>query len=147
MTNYSSVKLEIVALKWAMTEKFREYLLGQKCIVYTDNNPLSHLTSAKLGATEQRWAAQLASFDFEVWYRSGRGNRNADALSRQHQFCQETRESFLPGTIIPAVVRQAAEVEPVVQVNQAMVTAVDFTCGFKTCRTDSVASTPWTPRC
>ncbi len=60
------MKLDFVALKWAMTEKFREYLLGQKCVVYTDNNPLSHLASAKLGVTEQRWAAQFASFDFEV---------------------------------------------------------------------------------
>lgn len=60
MTNYRSMKLELVVLKWAMTEKFREYLLAQKCIFFTDNNPLSHLTSAKLGATEQRWATQLA---------------------------------------------------------------------------------------
>ena len=64
MSNYSSMKLEFLALKWAMTEKFREYLLGHKCVVYTDNNPLSPLSSAKLGATEQRWVAQLASFDF-----------------------------------------------------------------------------------
>lgn len=27
--------------------------------VYTDNNPLVHLDTAKLGATEQRWVAQL----------------------------------------------------------------------------------------
>lgn len=66
--NYSSMKLEFLTLKWAMTEKFQEYLLGNKCIVYTDNNPLSHLSSAKLAATEQRWAAQLASFDFEIKY-------------------------------------------------------------------------------
>ena len=65
MVNYSSMKLEFLALKWAMTEKFREYL-GNKCVVYTDNNPLSHLSSAKLAATEQRWASQLASFDFEL---------------------------------------------------------------------------------
>ncbi|TWW54009.1 Retrovirus-related Pol polyprotein from transposon opus [Takifugu flavidus] len=52
MSNYSSMKLEFLALKWAVTEKFREYLLGHKCIVYTDNNPLSHLQSAKLGAAE-----------------------------------------------------------------------------------------------
>ncbi|RXN39397.1 Transposon Ty3-I Gag-Pol poly [Labeo rohita] len=67
--NYSSMKLEFLALKWAMTEKFREYLLGHRCVVFTDNNPLSHLESAKLGATEQRWAAQLAVFDFEIRYR------------------------------------------------------------------------------
>lgn len=84
MLNYSSVKLEFLGLKWDMTEKFREYLLGHKCVVYTDNNPLSHLSSAKLGATEQRWAAQLASFDFEIKYRSGRSNKNADTLSRQY---------------------------------------------------------------
>ncbi len=54
MSNYSSMKLEFLALKWAMTEKFREYLLGSKCVVFTDNNPLSHLFTEKLGATEQR---------------------------------------------------------------------------------------------
>lgn len=84
MDNYSSMKQEFLALKWAMTEKFREYFLGQKCIVFTDYNPLSYLSTTKLGATEHCWAAQLASFDFEVKYRSGRSNRNADNLSRQH---------------------------------------------------------------
>ena len=65
-----------------MADKFREYLLGTKVIVYTDNNPLAHLTTAKLGATEQRWAAQLSQFDLEIRYRSGKSNRCADALSR-----------------------------------------------------------------
>lgn len=60
--NYSSMKLEFLALKWAMAEKFREYLLGHKCLVYTDNNPLSYLSTAKLGALEQRWVAQLRGF-------------------------------------------------------------------------------------
>nr|XP_055035571.1 uncharacterized protein LOC129423357 [Misgurnus anguillicaudatus] len=83
MQNYSSMKLEFLALKWAVTEKFREYLLGQKCLVYTDNNPLSHLRSAKLGALEQRWANQLADFDLEIKYKPGRSNVNADALSRK----------------------------------------------------------------
>ena len=57
MTNYSSRKLELLGLKWAVTEKFREYLLGHRCVVFTDNNPLSYLQNAKLGATEHRWAA------------------------------------------------------------------------------------------
>ena len=58
------MKLEFVALKWAMTEKFRKYLLGHRCMVFTNNNPLSYLQSAKRGAAEHRWAAQLAAFDF-----------------------------------------------------------------------------------
>ena len=39
MCNYSSAKLELLALKGAVTEKFRDYLLGLKFTVYTDNNP------------------------------------------------------------------------------------------------------------
>lgn len=59
MQNYSSMKLEFLALKWAVTEKFREYLLGSKFTIYTDNNPLSYLQTAKLAAVEQRWASEL----------------------------------------------------------------------------------------
>lgn len=76
------MKLELLALKWAIVEKFRGYLLGSKFTVITDNNPLCHLKSAKLGAIEQRWVAQLAAFHFDVQYRPGRCNPAADALSR-----------------------------------------------------------------
>ncbi|KAK3804175.1 hypothetical protein RRG08_023538 [Elysia crispata] len=82
MRNYSSFKLELLGLKWAVTEKFRGYLLGSKCEVMTDNNPLSHLQTAKLGAVEQRWAAELALFDLDIKYRPGKQNANADSLSR-----------------------------------------------------------------
>ena len=81
--NYSSMKLELLALKWAVSEKFRGYLLGSKFTIITDNNPLCHLNTARLGAIEQRWMAQLAVFDFVVNYRPGRCNTAADALSRQ----------------------------------------------------------------
>ena len=81
--NYSSMKLELLALKWAVTEKFRPYLIGSHFTVYTDNNPLSYIQTSKLGATELRWVAQLAQFDYEIKYRSGRSNVNADALSRK----------------------------------------------------------------
>ena len=80
--NYSSFKLELLALKWAVTEKFKGYLTGSKFTVYTDNNPVAHLQTARLGAVEQRWVAQLASFVYDVKYRPGRNNANADALSR-----------------------------------------------------------------
>lgn len=62
--NYNSIKLELLALKWVVTEKFWSYLLGSRFTIITDNNRLCHLTTAKLGAVEQRWAAQLAVFDF-----------------------------------------------------------------------------------
>ncbi|XP_076132875.1 uncharacterized protein LOC143114921 [Alosa pseudoharengus] len=125
MPNYSSMKLELLGLKWAMSEKFREYLLGQKCIVWTDNNPLSHLGTAKLGATEQRWVAQLAAFDFSIKYRSGRSNTNADALSRQSQpaITPAALESALPGTSLPDDLQQSV-VAPTVQVTQSAISAL-----------------------
>lgn len=86
MENYSSMKLELLTLRWAVTQKFRDLLIGADCVVYTDNNPLSYLlTSAKLGAVETRWAAELAQFRLKLKYRSGRRNANADALSRKTQ--------------------------------------------------------------
>ncbi|XP_052392086.1 uncharacterized protein LOC127939541 [Carassius gibelio] len=80
--NYSAFKLELLALKWAVTEKFKEYLIYSKFSVITDHNPLRYLATANLGAVEQRWIAQLSEFDFEVYYKPGRQNTNADVLSR-----------------------------------------------------------------
>jgi hypothetical protein len=80
------MKLELLALKWAVTEKFKEYLHDSPFVVFTDNNPLSYfMTTAKLGATEQRWATQLAQYNFTIKYKPGRNNQNADSLSRRPQ--------------------------------------------------------------
>lgn len=78
--DFSSFKIELLAQKWAVVDKFVPYIQGRHCEVFTDHNPLVHLKSAKLGATETRWVAQLAAFDLDVKYRPGRSNRNA--LSR-----------------------------------------------------------------
>ena len=81
--NYPAHKLEFLALKWAVSEKFKDYLYGGKFEVFTDNNPLTYiLTSAKLDATTQRWIAGLASFHFSLSYKSGKSNTEVDALSR-----------------------------------------------------------------
>ena len=117
MNNYSSMKLEFLALKWAMTEKCREYLLGQKCVVYTDNNPLSHLSTAKLGAVEQRWASELANFDYVIKYRPGKRNGNADALSRQYVPSTSTTDHLARGTPLPESMQQACRAVPEVKQN------------------------------
>lgn len=82
-TRYPAHKLEFLALKWAATEKFRDHLYGHKFSVLTDNNPLKYvMTSAKLDAHGQRWVSELSMFDFDIQYRQGKCNANADALSR-----------------------------------------------------------------
>ena len=82
--NYAPHKLEFLALKWAVTDKFKEYLYGGNWFeVYTDNNPLTYiLSTAKLDACGQRWVAELANFNFTLHYKPGSTNTVADALSR-----------------------------------------------------------------
>ena len=79
-----SGKLEFLALKWSVTEQFRDYLYYcPKFTVFTDNNPLTYvLTTAKLNATGLRWVGELSDFNFDIKYRPGRSNTDADSLSR-----------------------------------------------------------------
>ncbi|KAL3966228.1 nuclear receptor co-repressor 2 [Sarotherodon galilaeus] len=79
-----SGKLEFLALKWAVCERFRDYLYyAPHFVVYTDNNPLTYvLTTAKLNATGHRWVSELADFNFTIKYRPGKKNADADGLSR-----------------------------------------------------------------
>ena len=83
-SHYPAHKLEFLALKWAVCEKFHEYLSGSKTFeVYTDNNPLTYvLTSSKLDACGQRWVAKLANYNFTIKCKCGLSNVEADALSR-----------------------------------------------------------------
>ena len=80
--NYPVHKLEFLAMKWAITDKFYEYLYGSQFQVYTDNNPLTYvLTMAKLDATGHRWIAALSNYTFSIIYKPGKGHKDADALS------------------------------------------------------------------
>ena len=100
---YPAHKLEFLALKWAATEKFHDYLYGATFDVHTDNNPLTYvLTTTKLDATGQRWLASLANYNFNIYYRSGRSNTDADALSRLHE------DRVFPGCVLQAINNSSA---------------------------------------
>lgn len=79
-----SGKLEFLALKWAVCEKFRDYLFyAPHFTIYTDNNPLTYVMStAKLNAVGHRWVGELSEFHFSIKYRPGKNNIDADTLSR-----------------------------------------------------------------
>ncbi|MDA8040957.1 MAG: reverse transcriptase domain-containing protein, partial [Pirellulales bacterium] len=85
---YHSNKQEFLALKWAITEQFHEYLSPygknrNEFVVRTDNNPLTYIFStANLDAAGQRWVAHLASYNFALEYQKGKDNTVADFLSR-----------------------------------------------------------------
>ena len=84
---YHYNKQEFLALKWAVTEQFHEYLSpygknGNEFVVWTDNNPLTYIfSSANLDAAGQRWVAQLASYNFALEYKKNKDNTVADFLS------------------------------------------------------------------
>lgn len=85
-SKYPAHKLEFLALKWAVTTKFSDYLYGANFTVITDSNPLTYLlTSAKLDATSYRWLSSLSTFTFKIQYRAGSKNQDADGLSRRPQ--------------------------------------------------------------
>jgi transposase InsO family protein len=114
---YSSKKLELLGLKWAVTQRYKDYLTYAPCLVYTDNNPLTYLfTKSKLPAVEQKWASELANFDLRIVYKPGRNNISADALSRQQErpwdiSPEEVREQCylgLKGTPLPLEIQCAA---------------------------------------
>jgi len=66
-----------------VTEKFSDYLATTHFTVLTDNNPLTYvLTTAKLDATGQRWSSALGQYSFDIFYRAGMKNQDADGLSR-----------------------------------------------------------------
>ena len=81
--NYHSSKLEFLALKWAITEQFWEYLMYKPFTVRTDNNPLTYImTTLNLDAMGYRWVNALAGFDFKIEYLKGTDNKVADVLSQ-----------------------------------------------------------------
>ena len=63
-----SSKLELLALKWAACDDFRDYLYhAQSFVIYADNNPLTYLLSiAKLNSTTRRWVPELADYNFSI---------------------------------------------------------------------------------
>lgn len=97
--NYSAFKLELLALKWAVTDKFKDYLWGASFQIFTDHRPLLHLRTARLGAVEQRWVAQLANYDFSLCHKPGAEHKNADALSR------------LPSTTVAGRIRASLQLD------------------------------------
>ena len=80
---YHSSKLEFLALKWAMTDQFREYLWYRLFTVRTDNNPLTYImTTPNLDATGHQWVAAMAAYDMTIEYLKGTDNKVADMMSR-----------------------------------------------------------------
>jgi len=80
--NYSTVEKELLAIVFAL-KRFRPYLYGVNFTIITDHKPLIWLYKSKhLSSRLMRWRIELDEFDFNIIYKPGKYNINADALSR-----------------------------------------------------------------
>ena len=100
--NYSTIEKEALAVIFGV-KKFHKFLYGHKFTIKTDHKPLEGLLSERKGVPTQaapriqRWALTLAAYEYQISYKAGVSNGNADALSR------------LPMAAAPAEVPQPGE--------------------------------------
>lgn len=105
--NYPVHQLEFLALKWAVVDKFHDYLYGAQFKVQTDNNPLTYiLTTARLNATGHRWLSALSTYNFTLQYRLGAHNIDADALSRNPLPAEDKDWQTMPPESVRALCKQ-----------------------------------------
>ena len=80
--NYSTSEKELYAIVLSV-EYFRQFLYGISFKVITDHKPLQYLLTVKEPASRLlRWLNRLSMYDYQIWYRKGIKNGNADGLSR-----------------------------------------------------------------
>jgi hypothetical protein len=80
--NYSTTEKELLAIVWGI-KHFRPYLYGRKFKVASDHKPLTWIMSVKdPGSRLMKWRIQLEEYEYEIVYKKGSLNTNADALSR-----------------------------------------------------------------
>lgn len=80
--NYSTIEKELLAIVYCV-QQFRPYLFGRRFKLVTDHKPLVWIHSVKDPTSRLvRWRLKLAEYEYDVIYKAGSVNLNADALSR-----------------------------------------------------------------
>ena len=84
---YSQLEKEGLAVIFGV-KKFRQYLLGRSFTIVSDHKPLQYLfnesrvTPTLASARIQRWSWTLGAYHYNIEYKPGQHNGNADMLSR-----------------------------------------------------------------
>lgn len=83
--NYDTTEKELLAIVWAI-KHFRPYLYGKQFKIITDHKPLVWLFNVKDPSSRlMRWRLKLEEYNYQILYKEGKQNTNADALSRNPQ--------------------------------------------------------------
>jgi hypothetical protein len=82
--NYLTIKKECLAILLGCNY-FKQYIYGRRFTVVTDHRPPTWMFSVRDPSSRLlRWRLKLEEYDYEVVYKKGSSNTNADALSRIH---------------------------------------------------------------
>ena len=81
--NYGIDDKELLAIIVCL-EKWHMYLHGVPFLIYTDHHNLQNFrTKALFNRRQARWAGLLAQYEFQIQFRPGKANGQADALTRR----------------------------------------------------------------
>ena len=81
--NYATHDLELAAVVHAL-KTWRQFLIGNRCDVYTDHKSLKYIfTQKELNLRQRRWLDLIKDYDMKLHYHPGKANVAADALSRK----------------------------------------------------------------
>jgi hypothetical protein len=82
--NYPTYDKELYALVWAL-ETWQHYLWPKEFVIHTDHESLKHLKGQhKLNKRHARWVEFIETFPYVIWYKQGKENVVADALSHRY---------------------------------------------------------------
>ncbi|XP_076384553.1 uncharacterized protein LOC143263569 [Megalopta genalis] len=97
--NYSTIEKECLAIVYCV-QHFRPYIYGRRFKLITDHRPLVWVNSVKDPTSRLlRWRLKLAEYEYQIIYKTGKSNSNADALSRNpvpiHPLSSDSSDSTL----------------------------------------------------
>ncbi|HEY9759020.1 MAG TPA: RNase H-like domain-containing protein, partial [Oculatellaceae cyanobacterium] len=108
--NYDVREKEALAIVWAC-EELRPYLIGAHFTIVTDHKNLRWVMQATKPQRLCRWAMRLSEYDFEIHYRKGTTNGNADGLSRINEHKEEDTQilCIVPGDFACLAIEEILE--------------------------------------
>jgi ribonuclease HI len=83
--NYPTHDLELAAVVHAL-KIWRQYMIENKCRIFTDHKSLKYIFTQKdLNLRQRRWLELIKDYDLDIQYHPSKANVVADALSRKSQ--------------------------------------------------------------
>ena len=112
--NYSVIQKECLALVYAL-KQFPHYLFGRPYTILTDHAPLQWLSAQKMEGLLARWALATQEYEFNIQYKRGKDNGNADALSRKTYPDTQMVAATSQTPVLNEILCQQQATDPVIQ--------------------------------